>query len=135
MFEMITGSVERAAIEPGASGFRAVRDLHDHDVDLAPIRLLLDRIVATWAPKQIWLFGSRARGEAQPSSDWDLFAVVPDHVPAEQLGPLASWRLRKETRTRADVVPCHLSGFQEDRDTPNTMAYEVARAGILLYER
>lgn len=118
-----------------ASGFLVARDAQDREVDLAPIRLLLDRIVATWRPTQIRLFGSRARGEAQPGSDWDLFVLVPDDVPEDELGPVAAWRLRKESRTRADVVPCHVSDFDEARDTPNTMAYEVARESVLLYAR
>ena len=88
-----------------------------------------------WRPECIWLFGSRARGEAQSSSDWDVFAIIPDDVPEEQLDPLVSWRLREESRARADVFPCHLTDFEENRDTPNTMAYVVAREGILLYER
>ncbi len=102
---------------------------------MTPIRPLLDRMVATWRPERIWLFGSRARGEAQGWSDWDLFAVVPDDVPDDKVGPLASWRLRKESRARADVLPCHASDFRKNRDTPNTMAYEVARGGVLVYER
>ena len=33
-------------------------------VDVAAIQRLLDRIVARWNPQQVWLFGSRARGDA-----------------------------------------------------------------------
>jgi len=110
-------------------------DRKGRDIDLTSLQPLLDRIIAAWGPEQIWLFGSRARGEAQVESDWDLFAVVPDDVPEALLTPLESWRLRKETKTRADVVPCHGSDFRGNRDTPNTMAYEVAREGVLLYER
>ncbi len=132
---MTTVSLQGSAEAPVRGAFRAARDAHDRDIDLKPIQPLLDRIVALWRPERIWLFGSRARGEAQAGSDWDLFAVVPDDVPDDQLEPAISWRLRKESRTRADVVPCHSSDFREARDTPNTMAYEVARGGVILYER
>jgi predicted nucleotidyltransferase len=132
---MVTGLVQQAAGAATSGLVRAARDARGQPIDLSPLRLLLDRIVATWRPEQVWLFGSRARGEAQAHSDWDLFAVVPDDVPEEELGPLASWRLRKESRTRADILPCHASAFREDRETPNTMPYEIAREGILLYER
>jgi predicted nucleotidyltransferase len=127
--------MDAGSVQQESSGLVVAHDAHGREIDLAPIHVLLDRIVATWRPTQVFLFGSRARGEAQTESDWDLFAVVPDDVPEDQLGPLASWRLRKESRTRADVVTCHASDFSEDRDTPNTMAYEVAREGVLLYER
>jgi uncharacterized protein (UPF0332 family)/predicted nucleotidyltransferase len=44
--------------------------------------------------ERIVLFGSRARGEAQPESDWD-FAVFLDHEPTdddqERIGEVGSW--------------------------------------------
>ena len=124
---MRTGASERAESGP--------HDARGQAVDVSPIALLLEGIVAKWRPHQVWLFGSRARGEAHAFSDWDLFAVVPDDVPEDDLDALVSWRLRKESGTRADVVPCHLADFREDHDTPNTMAYEVAHEGVLIYER
>jgi predicted nucleotidyltransferase len=54
-------------------------------VDVAPIQMLLDRIVSRWRPKQVWLFGSRARGDSTPESDWDLFVVVDDNADDEVL--------------------------------------------------
>ena len=39
---------------------------------------LLDPVVASVDPVEVWLFGSRARGEARPDSDWDLYVVVDD---------------------------------------------------------
>ena len=113
----------------------AIMHARGHEIDLAPVQRLIDCIIAAWRPEQIWLFGSRSRGEASTTSDWDLFAVVPDALSDAELGPLVSWRLRKQSATRGDVLPCRISEFAEDRDTPNTMAYEVAREGILLYER
>jgi hypothetical protein len=56
---------------------------------------LLNKIQATYHPKQIWLFGSRARGDARPDSDWDIFVVVDDNTPEEQLDPLLAWSLQK----------------------------------------
>jgi predicted nucleotidyltransferase len=99
-----------------------------------PIERLLRRIVEEFQPLAIHLFGSRARGESDASSDWDLFVVVADGLPAVD-DPFAGYRLRRETRTRADVILCPSSEFGEDRDTPNTLAYEAAHHGVLIYER
>jgi hypothetical protein len=44
----------------------------------------------------------------------------------------AGYRLRRETRTRADVILCPVSEFIEDRDTPNTLAYEAAHHGVTI---
>lgn len=80
------------------------------------------------------MFGSRARGEGHVDSDWDLFVIVPDNLPAVD-DMFAGYKLRRETRTRADVVLCPVSEFAEDRDTPNTLAYEAAHYGVTIYER
>ena len=37
---------------------------------------LVKRLVAALDPQMIWLFGSRARGDARPDSDFDLLVVA-----------------------------------------------------------
>jgi predicted nucleotidyltransferase len=99
-----------------------------------PIQPLLDRIVASYHPRQVWLFGSRARGDAREDSDWDLLAVVDDSTPEHLFDPEVMWRLLELRRFYADVVVLHVSEFEEDADTPNTLPYPVTREGRLLYE-
>jgi len=77
--------------------------------DLVPIRTLLARIQGKYHPEQIWLFGSRARGDARPASDWDLLVVVPDSTDEGDLDPLTAWRLQKGSGVHADVIPCKAS--------------------------
>lgn len=132
---MVVATQPTRDVPLGNPVLRTATDACGRTIDLTPISVLIGRIVATWRPDQIWLFGSRARGEAKPDSDWDLFVVVPDDVPDGEIGPVAAWRLRKEARTRADVVPCHAADYREARDTPNTLAYLVAREGVPLLER
>ena len=103
-------------------------------IDLGPISPLLERIIEKWNPVGIWLFGSRARGTADPESDWDLLVVAPDDAPDVD-DPLAGWKVRKGTGIVADVLPCRASEFQDARSVPNTLAYEAAHFGILIYER
>lgn len=112
----------------------AARDIRGRALDVAAIEPLLRRIVDEFQPLEIRLFGSRARGEAELASDWDLFVVVPDDLDAAD-DPFAGYRLRRETRTRADVILCPVSEFEEDRETPNTLAYEAAHRGVRIYER
>lgn len=99
------------------------------------IQPLVDRIVATYRPVQIWLFGSRARGDHRQDSDWDLLAVVDDATPDEMFDPAVVWRLLDLRHVHADVVILPASEFEEDTDTPNTLAYPVTREGRLVYER
>jgi predicted nucleotidyltransferase len=103
--------------------------------NLGPIRVLLKRIKTADDPLQIWLFGSRAREDARPDSDWDLFVVVPDDTPETALDLVAAQRLRRGAGISADIIPCLLSTFHEDTNTANTIPYAVPHEGVLLYER
>ena len=98
--------------------------------DVSPVAGLLRSIVDVWAPDGVWLFGSRARGTAQPESDWDLLVVVPDAI-AERgaTDPMAAWELRKRAGVRADVVVCAKSDFEDAKSVPNTLAYEAFHFG------
>ncbi len=44
------------------------------------LQVSIDRIVAKFDPDQIILFGSRARGDQRPDSDYDLLIVLPEVV-------------------------------------------------------
>jgi uncharacterized protein len=54
------------------------QDARRQPINISQLRFLLARIEETYRPLQVWLFGSRARGDARPDSDWDLLVVVPD---------------------------------------------------------
>jgi predicted nucleotidyltransferase len=121
-----------AKVEPIAT-LHAV-DRNGRTIDLAPAWPLLHRVLREWNPERIQLFGSRARGEANLESDWDILVVVPEAslVPAD---PLVPWRLRRDTGVRADVIVYSSREFEAERDVPNTLAYEATSAGVALYER
>lgn len=86
-------------------------------IDLAPAWPLLDRLLCEWKPMQIHLFGSRARGDANPDSDWDFLVVVPEACSATD-DPLIPWRLRSDTGVRADIVVYSLPDFESERAVP-----------------
>jgi len=104
-------------------------------IDLHPIQLLLARIIEKYHPEQVWLYGSRARGDARPDSDWDLFIVAPDATDERELNPAVAAELRRGSGVYADLVPCRASEFCEDRAVVNTLCHEVTCDGILIYER
>lgn len=111
-----------------------VTDTRGQPIDLSPLRVLLDRIETRYHPEQIWLFGSRARGEAQAHSDWDILVIVPDDVDEDELDVTITWELQRKSGVRADVIACHASDFATARDTANTLAYEAAHAGVRIDE-
>ena len=94
-------------------------------LDLSPIK----------RPAAVWLFGSRAKGTADPESDWDLLVILPDSVPFEKQDDVVdAVRLRSLSQVNADILTCSESDFKSATSIPNTLAYEVARTGIPLYE-
>ena len=44
---------------------------------------IVRRLVEAYQPERIYLFGSKARGDAGADSDYDLMVVVPDDAPPE----------------------------------------------------
>lgn len=105
-------------------------------LDLEPIRPVLARIIERWHPLQLWLFGSRARGEAGPDSDWDLLAIVPDcPEPADFDDPMTVWRVKRQPNVPSDLVIYRATDFEADRTVPNTLAYSTCLDGVLVYER
>lgn len=101
-------------------------------LDLRPLEVLLARIDARLHPLQVWLFGSRARGDARPESDWDLFVVVPDDTDDDLFDPLVAWRLVRGSGVPADVIPCRNSDFLHACDTVNTLSHTIAQEGVLI---
>ena len=62
--------------------------------------VIVDRLVETYRPVRVYLFGSAARGEAGPDSDYDLMVLVPDQTPAALRDSgrayAALWRLARQ---------------------------------------
>lgn len=113
-----------------------VHAANGREIDIMPIQPILARVIDRWHPLQIWLFGSRARGEAGPDSDWDLLAVVPNGPElADFDDPMTVWRVKREPGVPTDLVVYRVSDFDEDRTVPNTLAYSTSLDGVLVYER
>jgi predicted nucleotidyltransferase len=111
--------------------YSPLQDARGVPIDLRPVQPLLDRIVSSWHPREIWLFGSRARGTAAHDSDWDVLVIVPDDLAVDGFDdPMTVWKVKQGTGVRADVLVCRASEFDEDRETHNTIAYDAAVEGV-----
>lgn len=81
----------------------------------------------------VYLFGSHARGDARPDSDMDFLVVEPEVHDA--YGEMVRLRdVLRPLRVCADVVVTSRRTFEEWRDTPNNVLYEVHREGKALHE-
>lgn len=94
------------------------------------------RIVDELHPVQIWLFGSRAKGVARPTSDWDLLAVLPDDAREEDLDLVPLWQRLKDLHAqRVELVPITKSEFERWRYSLGSLPQIVSSEGVVVYDR
>ena len=82
------------------------------------------------APAQVWVFGSRARGDERPDSDWDLLVVFDDRNAAAAEDDRTLWRLSREAGLAADVVGITAGDARAARDVANTLMYASSREAV-----
>ncbi len=83
----------------------------------SPVAIMVDRIVRRFQPLRIILFGSRARGDAQPDSDVDLLVVFPQVA---------------NKRSKAIEIRQALSDLPVAKDIIVSTPDEIARRGDLV---
>jgi hypothetical protein len=97
--------------------------------ELAP---LVASIMAAMAPVDMWLFGSRARGNPRPDSDWDLVVVLRDDASESDCDPRLCWDLQRQSRVNADVLVTRRGDLAAVWGVPNTIGFDLARDGVRL---
>jgi predicted nucleotidyltransferase len=105
-----------------------------HVISVLPDELLKP-LVSALAPKRVILFGSRARGETHPDSDWDLLVILDDDAPPERLGWRARHEARKGFHRAVDIVACRESAFRVRSRIAGTLQFAADSEGIVVYER
>jgi len=94
---------------------------------------IVNRLVAAFSPDAVYLFGSRARGEAGADSDYDLLVVVPDAAPAERRQARLAYQALRGTGVAADVLVWTRSAFDSRLHLRASLPATVVREGKLLY--
>lgn len=84
---------------------------------------MIARVVEVLHPEQVWLFGSRARGEARADSDWDFMAILANDTPEQDLDLASVWpRLRDLRLRRVEVFTMTRGEFDEWNRSLGTLA-------------
>ncbi len=91
------------------------------------------RLVEAYHPLRIYLFGSAARGDAGPDSDYDLMVVVPDEAPPELQDCDPAYRSLRGLRIAKDVLVWRRSDFDGRLHLRASLPSTVVREGKLLY--
>ena len=97
-----------------------------------PLARLVASADSRLKPVQYWLFGSRARGNHRPDSDWDVLAVLPDEAPDSCLDPLVGWEIARESGTNSTLLTTRLSDLRSIWGCPNSLGYILATEGVRL---
>ena len=90
-------------------------------------------LVGAYQPERIYLFGSKARGDAGADSDYDLMVVVADDAPPERRRSRLAYETLRGTRTAADVVVCTRSWFDARLHLRASFPATIVREGRLLH--
>jgi uncharacterized protein len=90
------------------------------------------RLVEAFDPLAIYLFGSRARGDASEDSDYDLMLVLADDN-SRTLSRQAVWDTAHSGRIDVNPFRTRAGAFAWRRHEVGTLEYEVQVDGIRLY--
>ena len=89
-------------------------------------------ILETTQPRRIVLFGSRARGESEPDSDFDLLILMPDGTCTEEIDRQIRRRLI-DPDVSYDILVLTESGYRDKSREGWLFFTEIERDGKILY--
>lgn len=98
-----------------------------------PLAEIVRRLVSAYQPSAVYLFGSMARADAGPDSDYDLLVVVPDDAAGERKGSTLAYQVLRGTGVAADVLVCSKSYFDARLHLRASLPATVIREGFLLH--
>jgi predicted nucleotidyltransferase len=93
---------------------------------------IVRRLVDAYQPERVYLFGSKARGDATPDSDYDLLIVTPDDATAERRNGKLAYEALWGVQASVDAVVCRSSWLHARTHLKASLPGTVLREGRLL---
>ena len=115
---------KHAQIRPNYGPFASEKEALDE---------LVRRLVKALDPQMIWLFGSRARGDARPDSDFDLLVVAKPNGAFGSDDYDAVYAPTMGSGIGADVVPCDMEVFEASMGLRTSFVSQIVDGGRLVY--
>lgn len=91
------------------------------------------RLVNAYRPERMYLFGSVARGDDGPDSDYDILVIVADDSPVELHRSRLAYEVLWGTGVAADVLVWTASQFDSRVHLAASLPATVIRQGKLLH--
>jgi predicted nucleotidyltransferase len=107
--------------------------LHLTAEDRCALVRIIACLVKAYQPDRIYLFGSKARGDYGPDSDFDLLVVVPDNAPEDRKRSRLAYERLWGTGTAADVLVWTRGRFESRAHLRASLPGTILREGRLLY--
>ena len=95
--------------------------------------LVVDEIARAFAPAEVILFGSVARGEEGPDSDLDLLVVFDRADRAVRRDLMVEIRRAIRTFVPVDILVADVEELRADRDAVGSAVYWPLREGEVVY--
>ncbi len=95
---------------------------------------IVRRLVEVYHPERIYLFGSAARGEAGPHSDYDLLIIQQSDQPRYACSGVY-YRALADLPAEVDVLVYTPQEVEQWRSVPQAFVTTALREGVVLYER
>jgi predicted nucleotidyltransferase len=105
---------------------------YDRSMD-AILGSILRRLVEAYQPEAVYLFGSRARGQSDADSDYDLLVVVPADATEARRRPLLAARALRGVGVPVDAVIMTRPAFDLRAHVVNSLPEAALHEGRLLY--
>ena len=97
------------------------------------IQEIVKRLANLYHPERIYLFGSAARGDAGPDSDYDFMVVVPDGTPPEICNTKAVFKVLSDIHAPVDVLVWTRQEFDKRLHLRVSFPSTIVAEGKLLY--
>ena len=94
-----------------------------------------DRLVATYNPLQIYLFGSYAWGTPDEESDLDLLVVVEKSDEKTYHRPIPGYEALQGLGVPNDIIVCTKNEFDRQAAAVTTLIHKIVNQGKKIYER
>ena len=102
-------------------------------IDQTLLTEVTGRLVAEFAPEQVWLFGSHAWGSPHADSDLDLLVIVPQSDERATRRMQRAHRCLRGMALSKDVFVQTRGEFDRDKALPASLQHQILTRGRKLY--